>query len=133
MERTKGVVKAPVNTVETMEEGQVRFKKVGGGSLRLHNRIIKPGQIFIANPSDIPKSFRDLVIALDKNVKWEVAKSPAAAPVPITPAVVTKPVYVVKKREGSQWYDVLDGQGKVLNERGLKKEVAENFVEDLLK
>ena len=132
MERTKGVVKAPVNTIETMEEGQVRFKKVGGGSLRLHNRIIKPGQIFIANPSDIPKSFRDLVITLDKNVKWEEVKS-TTPPVPITPAVVTKPVYVVKRREGTQWYDVLDGQGKVLNVKGLKKEVAQNFVEDLLK
>ena len=49
-----------------MEGGRIRWKKIGGGSLRfLPNRIIKPGQIFEAYPEEIPKAFRDIVVPVD--------------------------------------------------------------------
>ncbi len=46
-----------------------KFKKLGGGSFRLTTkksgkvieRIIKPGQIFVAALEDIPVAFRDMV------------------------------------------------------------------------
>ena len=129
MERTKG---------EGMVE-KTRWKKVGGGSLRLGNRIIKPGEIFTAYKDDIPKGFRDLVIALDTNVVWEEKKQ---NPV-ITPADVVKPIYSVQYHGGSKtWYDVVSQTGvdekgepilKILNEKGMKKEAAEKLIEDLQK
>lgn len=126
MERTK------INTVNITEE-QVRFKKIGGGSFRLGNRIIKPGQVFMAFPSEIPKGFRDVVVAIDTNFKFEAKPVTKETPPP-APVIVTPPKYSIQPRGKSLYlFDVVDAQGKVLNEKALKKEIAEKFVEDLMK
>ena len=126
MERTK------INTTNLVEE-QVRFKKIGGGSFRTGNRIIKPGQVFMAFPSEIPKSFRDVVIAVDQDFKFEENKNKKESPPP-SPIVVNLPKYSVQSHGKSLYlYDVVDAQGKILNEKSLKKEIAEKFVEDLMK
>jgi hypothetical protein len=133
MERTK-VNELPV-------EGKVRWKKVGGGSFRYSNKIIKPGQTFWAFPSEIPKSFRDVVIALDGNVVFEEEKAKEKK---LEEQIKgKKPVYTIQPHGKSLFLvDILqqigvDDKGepitKVLNEKSLKKEVAEKMVEDLLK
>ena len=98
----------------------------------MHGRFIKPGQIFMAYPSEIPKSFRDLVLALSGDGKWEQTKKEEESPP--APVKVTKPLYTIQPRgKSALWFDIVDAQGKVINEKGLKKEVAEKFIEDLLK
>ena len=122
MERTK----AP----DTNSESKViRWKKVGGGSFRpttgpLKGRIIKPGQIFKAAVEDIPASFRDVIIALQE-IPGEKPSTP--------PVKGIEPVYTVKSRGSGGWYDVVDAKGKALNEKALKKDIAEKLVQDLAK
>lgn len=89
---------------------KIRWVKQGGGSLRLHGRIIKPGQRFTASLDEIPEGFRDVVIPLDK-LPAEVEENLVATPAE----------YQLKQRGTSTWYDVVDGKGKVLNEKALRR------------
>jgi len=127
IEEKKEEVKEEV-IIQNPDEVKIRFRKVGGGSLRLGNRIIKPGQVFTAAPKDIPKAFRDLVVAVGGNFDF-------AKPAPLPPPVVgKKPTYKLQPRgESKTLFDVVDAQGKVLNDKGLKKEIAEQLIEDLSK
>jgi len=120
MERTKK--EDDLNPMDT----RIRYKKVGGGSFRFDGKIIKQGEIFKADPLRIPRAFRDVVIPLDN----EVLQSAKAE----KPVVVTKSVYTLKARsEGGVWYDIIDGAGKTLNEKALRKEAGEKLIEDLSK
>lgn len=115
MERNKEATK--------IEETRIHWKKVGGGSFRFNRRIIKPGEIFLANVEDIPKGFRDQIIPLD-TIKEKST----------TPIIAAKSVYEIQPRGKSKsLFDVVDGNGKVLNEKVLTKEVAEKLVNDLSK
>ena len=118
MERTKEVINP--------EDQVIRWKKVGGGSLRFKGRIIKPGETFRASLNELPKSFRDVIIA-QQEIPGTLKKP--AAPV----HKVVEPVYTVQARGKGGWYDVVDANGKALNEKALKKEVAEKLVKDLAK
>lgn len=111
MERTKG------------DEGKIKYKKVGGGSHRMGNRIIKPGQIFMAHPDEIAKTFKDVLVPVDSLPDEEVQK---------VESVETK--YILKRRgTGGGWYDVVDKQDKVLNEKALKRDAALQLIKDLEK
>jgi len=130
MERTKNIL--------TPKEGEIHWKKVGGGSFRIGNRIIKPGQTFLAFPHEIPKAFRDVVIALDGGAIFEEDKKKKKETV--KPSDVKKPTFVVEKRKGSQWWDVFNVQKvegkevkKKINDKGLPKEKADALKEDLEK
>ena len=103
--------------------GTIRWQKIGGGSFRLKNRIIKPNQKFSATEDEIPQAFRDVVVRL--------GDVPAAAETPPIKAVDSS--YTLKARGKGGWYDVVNSSGKVLNEKALKKEVAEKLIEDLAK
>lgn len=112
MERTKGADKV---------EGKIRWKKTGGGSFRLGNRIIKPGQIFSAFPHEIPMGFRDNIIPLDK--------LPPSEEVPLN---IKKSEYSIQKRGQSlSWFNVVNEQGKVLNETALRRTEALKLIESL--
>lgn len=125
MERTK------VNMVQNTEEEKVRWKKLGGGSFRMGNKIIKPGETFWAFPSEIPKPFRDVVVALDATVVFEKEKAKEKK---LEEQIKgNKSAFTIKKREGSQWFDVFDSQEKKINEKGLSEEKANKFKEDLEK
>jgi len=105
MERTKKVDK-------------VKFQKIGGGSFRLKNgRIIKPNQIFKAYPSEIPKAFTDLIKPLE-DIKEE-------------PVEIIDTVYTLNSRSVG-WWDVVDIDGKIMNENALRKEAAEELLNNLL-
>ena len=105
------------------EDEVIRWKKVGGGGFYFKNRIIKPGQVFTARVSEIPKAFRDVCIPLDE---IKVVQPP--------PVDAVKAEYIVQPRGKSKtWFDVVDGRGKVINEKALLKDVAEKLAHDLLK
>jgi hypothetical protein len=103
----------------------LKWKKIGGGSLRLQKRIIKPGQIFEAYEEDIPASFRKLVICLSDDVlavatakKLEEAKKPEI-------------LYEIKERSKG-WFDIVNIEtGKKVNERGLRDAEAKDLLKTL--
>lgn len=80
-----------IRTKAAQTETLPKWKKTGRGSFRMANgKIIKPNQVFFAKESEIPASFRNLVIRMDTGVE-EVPvigiKVPAFEVQPITPAV----------------------------------------------
>jgi hypothetical protein len=100
----------------------IRWKKTGGGGFVFKGHLIKPGQVFTAYVEEIPKGFRDLCVPLEE----------LPAPPPPPPIEITKSAYEVKPRgESKVWFDVVDSKGKVINEKALKKEAAEQFAKDL--
>lgn len=102
----------------------IRWKKIGGGAFMFNGRFIKPGQVFSAREDQIPKSFRDVCVPLDA----------LPAPPPPPPLEVTVTEYKVEARGKSKtWFDVVDGLGKVINEKALTKESAEKLAHDLSK
>ena len=128
MERTKTVQ-------ETSKEKKPLWKKIGGGSLRLGGRIIKPGQVFEANPEEISKGFRKLVIPQSADAVF-TDKAPSAAPEP-PPEKIVKPKYSLKERPGYTmeqkgksplWYNVLNAEGEVITEKAVKKAEAVKMI-----
>ena len=118
MERTKSVGSTPQKPL---------WKKIGGGSLRIGNRIIKPNQTFDAYPEEISPGFRNLVIPVSADASF--AKEAPREP---KPEEVVKEKYAVQPRgESKLWFDVVDGSGKVLNEKALKKDMADQLKADL--
>jgi len=130
MERTKKV------TTDNQNIRKPSWKKVGGGSLRMGNRIIKPGQVFEAWPDDISPAFRRMVIPVSGDA---VFNTPSVKEVSISAGV--KPVYTVQPHGKSLFlFDIVTQTGvdkdgepiyKVLNEKSLKKEAAEQLIKEL--
>ena len=131
-------------------KGKMRWKKIGGGSLRLvSGRIIKPNEIFRADPSEISMSFRDRVIPLDA-ISEEMTPVPDAAfeiekvsesnevlveellPVEDTaPSASTEEYEMVQAAAG--WYRVVNVKTrKVVNEKMLRKHEADKLLQALL-
>lgn len=122
MERTK--------KTESFGEPELRWRKTGGGSLRLQNpyRIIKPGQTFSAKTSDIPTAFRDLVICL--NTEEEVVAAKEATAQAIMDADIQ--FEIVEIPEKKAWYNVVKaGEIKAINEKPMRKKDAEELVATL--
>jgi hypothetical protein len=116
--------------MERDKEEKPQWKKVGGGSFTMGKQIIKPGQIFSAYPEEIPKSFRDLVQSVDGKVTFTTAKeAPLATTYPVTKVTYTitpeSKLTVVPKGNSNTWFNVVDKDGNVQNEKGLRKADAE--------
>lgn len=117
MERTKKVTKSSEEEIPV--EPVIRWKKLGGGSFRMRNRVIKPNQIFSAPASEIPMGFRDVIVPVDE------------LPEPVTRMVTPKiSEYKIVKRDKGNWFDVFSGD-KQINEKALTKEAAEKLIETL--
>ncbi len=118
----------PVNEVKAEVKTPLqlapRWRKIGGGSFRMPNRIIKPGQIFRAWPDEIPKAFRDVCQPVDGDVIFEFDKK-GKTPIPGLKAKFTL------FPKGNDLFDVVNAQGKVLNDSPLPKSVAEGLIRDL--
>jgi len=109
----------PIKAEVKNTDGAIRWKKLGGGSLRLGNHIIKPGQIFTARKDTIPEKFLNSLQALD--------------PIPESEMDKNEPVssnYTLKER-GNNWYDVVNADGKPLNEKALRKDQADELLKSL--
>jgi hypothetical protein len=97
----------------------IRWKKIGNGSFILNNRHIKPGQTFMATVEEIPKAFRDVVVpveGLPEDPLLNVKKSSN---------------YSIVEIEGTNTWNIVDGQGKVLNEKPMIRIEAEKLLNAL--
>jgi hypothetical protein len=122
MERTNH---AP--TPEPRTDGKIRFKKEGRGVFRHRGHIYRPGEIFWAHPSEISMQFRDMIKPVDP------AELPVDGSVEVKEELVIKPAYTKVKRETSEFWDIFDGEGKQVNEKALRKEQADEYLESLAK
>ena len=108
--------------MQRKKEDKSEFIKHGGGSLRLPGRIIKPNQKFLAYDHEIPKGAWDLVTRLSGTPTGPV---PENVPIKVEPST-----YTLDHVAGG-WYNILDSEGKVVNEKKLKKEEAQEKLEQL--
>ena len=131
-------------------KGKMRWKKIGGGSLRLASgRIIKPNEIFRADPSEISMSFRDRVIPMDAiseevipvlDVAFEIEKVPETNEVAIEELLPTEDAAPIPSTEeyemvqaAAGWYRVVNTKTrKVVNEKMLRKHEAEKLLQALI-
>jgi hypothetical protein len=114
-------------------EGKPKWKKVGGGSLRIGKKIIKPNEVFEAFPDEISPAFRNMVIPFSGDANFKTPARKIEEPT-VKKEDITKLSYTIEPHgKSALWFDVVDAQGKVMNTKSLKKEFAEKLVEDLLK
>jgi hypothetical protein len=109
--------------MENNENVQIWWRKVGGGSFRLRGKIIKPNEKFKAAPHEIPKAFRNVVLPLEA--------LPEAVTITKIVAQGKIPTYQLKARERAGWFDIVNEQGKPMNEKPLKEEDAVQLLNDL--
>lgn len=88
----------------------MKYKKTGRGSLRFKGKIIKPGQIFDAEPQEIPEAFNDTITPLEDIPEEEAVE-------------VKESVYKLSHRSGP-WWDVIDSNDNVMNDKALSRENA---------
>lgn len=103
------------------KDGQVQYRKTGGGSFQIGSRIIKPNQVFWAYPSEIPAAFQDLLELVDKTITKDEA---------IGMERKVKGTYQLSSREDGK-YDIKDANGKVLNDQPLEKFDADEMLKGL--
>ena len=102
------------------------FIKTGKGTFRLANgKKVKPNEVFQAYPEDIPEAFRDVIkpYGQDKQVE-EVFQVTGKVEDPT-------PIYSIQETDSVGWWNVVDSQGKVVNENKLRKNDAEELVNQL--
>lgn len=103
--------------------------KIGGGSFRMtdqdgHKKIIKPKQRFQARLEDIPVAFRDTI----KPSGWEPKeKTTAPKDIPGKGPVLRK----VQRKNSKVWFDVVNEEGKPINEKALREQAADELIEQL--
>ena len=113
--------------------GIPRWKKVGGGSLRIGKRIIKPNEIFEALPEDISPAFRNMIIPVSGDATFKTPPTKLVEQEVKKEEITALSYTIVQKGVNGLWFNVVDSQGKVMNAKALKKDVAEKLLEDLLK
>lgn len=104
------------------EPAMFRMKKIGGGGLHLHNRIIKPGQVFIARMEEIPKAFMNTILVMEQ-VSGPVKKGVQLSKAP-------KPIYT-KQITKNGLYNIVDKNGKILNEQPMTEKDADDTIRKL--
>ena len=90
-----------------------------GGTFRMAGgKIIKPNETFFAAEAGVPKAFRDTIILLEGELESEQSVKPKALR------------YFIKQKS-TGWFDVVDENEKVLNEKALRKPDAEKLLDSL--
>jgi hypothetical protein len=119
--------------MERKKEKKIWYRKRGGGSLYLtppegstarRGQKVKSNEKFQAFPSQIPEAFRDTCIPLED---VDVPSPPVEKKKPAPPV---KEEYTLDSLPGG-WYNILDSEGKKVNESSLRKEKAEEFLKSL--
>ena len=125
-----------------IDSEKVKWVNKGGGSLYANIggkvKIIKPGEVFSASLHEIPDAFRDVLRLVDPEAKIvpevKTAPKPAPKPVPVEPVAEeetpTALEYSVVARSAGYW-DVVDKDGKVMNEKALRAAAAEELAKSL--
>jgi hypothetical protein len=110
-------------------------------------KMIKPGQIFTALEKDLPKELQTMVIPVsstssvdapvaqriyDRVVNFVKPSEPIEIPKTEEPKPpVGSTYYRLKERNGGEYWDVLDSNGKIVNEQQLTKEDAIEMIRSL--
>lgn len=127
MERTKKIEPVPV---EEAVITKLRWRKMGGGSIRIvlsgEKRIIKPGEIFLADVAELPKSCLDLLECVDKG-DLKASTVVKKEKEPFVPVEYT----LTKVKGGKDLWNLVDVEGKSLNETPLSKVSAEELLNAL--
>ena len=97
---------------------KIRWRNMGG-TFRTSNRKIKPNQVFTATIDEIPQAFRDVIVPVD-----ELPKEPEPVTMPLDEQ------YTLQQKTPG-WYEIIDVNGKVVSEKAMRKEEAENVLEAL--
>jgi hypothetical protein len=104
------------------EDGRIWWKNTGGGSHRLHGKIIKPNQRFRAHPDEISEGFRDVIIPLSELPPSETDK----------PLDVIKAEYELRSRGAGGWFDIVNtATDKPVNDKALKRPAADKLLKEL--
>lgn len=110
-------------------EKTIKWKKIGGGSFRLYNgKIVKKNEVFFAPLHLIPEAFRDTLQPVDKKEVEEVEKEIKTGHVSV---VGKSHEYSIQPHTSKGWWNIVDGNGKVLNEKALRKPAAEEMLKNL--
>jgi len=100
---------------------QPRWRNTSTSTFRLKSgkdiRLIKPNQVFLASPAEIPEGIRDIIELLDPDPMEEEAKKIRR----------TEPPEFTVESKGGGWYDVVNSEGKAMNEKALHKTEAEEL------
>lgn len=110
---------------------KMKWKKIGGGSLRMNGRLIKRGEIFIAAKEDIPRNFWSRVIVVGhcdtEEVEPQTERVQPAYEIRQSIPEEEPEFEIVKKPFG--WCDIINTQtGKTINEKKLRMEEAEEML-----
>ena len=105
------------------KEGEIRWRKISGTLVLRDKTVVRAGQTFMARPEDIPKVFRDTVVPVNS----EELPDESTGPLPVEPV----PSEYSIRSCGPGRYNVLDGQGKAVNEKSMTLADAERLVENL--
>jgi hypothetical protein len=97
-----------------------QFKKIGGGNFILGGRVIKPGETFTAMEGEIPVAFRDVIVPAGG---WN-----AEAVMIVKPRKIQ---YVLQASKEEGLFDIVNLQGKKVNEESLPVDLATRFIQDL--
>jgi hypothetical protein len=105
--------------VRRTKPGIFKYQKIGGGTLRgiPGHQMIKPKQIFMAAPEDIPQSFRDSIVCLEQKAEFTYLQAEDKAMNSATP---TFKLIAVSKYT----WNVVNAKGRPINPKPLTKKLA---------
>jgi len=107
----------PKEKIMTNQSQELKWLNVSGIFQTRDGRVIQPGETFKACPEDVPEAFRNTISPLE--------------PLPEDrPLEVVEPQYQIISR-GPGWFNVVDGNGKVKNEKPLKQADAQALITSL--
>lgn len=120
MERT--VLRRRTGVKPNVEASVIKksWRKLGGGSFWLGNRMIKPGERFSASESEIPEAFRDVIVPSDSH----------AYDIPIFEGKRALFKLMPSKDEDGM-FDIIDIKGKKFNGKPLAEKEAREFKDNL--
>ena len=102
---------------------RILWKKLGNGTLTLKDgRTIQPNEKFRAFPDEISQAFRDTVIPLE-----DLPKENEKLVKEITPPTSK----YLKVQKSSGWFDVVNIEGKTMNETSLREAEANKLIASL--
>jgi len=130
-----------VKTTVNIPEGMKCYQKIGGGSLRFPNRIIKTGQRFWTYPEaiesfklrlkEVPDDYGAVVVTTANRPRIEGKKELEIVLEKFKLIKALDKVGKVIKKGESNLYNVIGADEKPLNEKPLRKKKAEELLEAL--
>lgn len=103
---------------------ELKWWRNKGGTFRLNkHRVIHPNQTFQAREDEIVSAFRDIIVPVEpRPTPPKTAESKSSSTSALTPVDPVKSEYRVEKDEATGFWNVVDPQGKVVNEQPIEDE-----------